>query len=330
MAVFVCRFVEGIGSGLIEPIAQVMAMRSANKESMTSAVGQTELGRMLAYTIGPIIGGALYQFAGFYLPYCICGALYIMLSVWGFALMRPYVHRDYATMTTMAGPTTKINKCTVLLKIPAIAAIYVASFLGVAQSGYWEPTLQLYLAEKPYSLSPTLFGVLNGSCYFGIGVVSLLFLVPLMEKWLGASTTIIGGFLLMSAGAVIMGLPTLSSHAVSRHLSLVIVGYCILGMGSICAIIVTPSLTKQILNAHGHDATSPALVSATATAYVFVNLLGWCIGAVVGSAITEAKGLEFTFLVSAMVCLVVAPVLMLFLLPCAAGELRNKKKQEKE
>ena len=175
-----------------------------------------------------------------------------------------------------------------------------------------------------------LFGVLNGTMFLVGGALTLLIFVPLLEKWLGAPMTIVSGFLLISLGATIMGLPTLSSHAISRHLPLFVVGYGLFGIGMAQAIIVAPSLTKRILEAHGHTATSPALVSATATVYVFANIGGWGIGALVGAIVTEAKGFEVTSLVSAMVCIIVAPVLTLFLLPCAVGDLRNKEKQEKD
>ena len=345
VTVFVCRFFLGFPHGLMEAMAQVMAMRSVDKESMTLAVGRTEVGRIAAYSIGPIIGGTLYQYGGFYLPCCFSGALYIGMCVWGCALVQPYVHRDYATTTTTPGSATKMeaeaaaasygccksnNGCTTLLKIPAIAAVFAASLLGIAQTGYFEATLQLYLAEAPYSLSPMLFGVLNGTMFLVAGVLAMLIFVPRLEKWLGAPMAIVSGFLLMSLGATIMGLPTLSSHAISRHLPLFVVGYGLLGIGMAQAIIVAPSLTKRILEAHGHTATSPALVSATATVYVFANIGGWGIGALVGAIVTEAKGFEVTSLVSAMVCIIVAPVLTLFLLPCAVGDLRNKEKQEKD
>ena len=77
VTVFVCRFFLGFPHGLMEATAQVMAMRSVDKESMTLAVGRTEVGRIAAYSIGPIIGGTLYQYGGFYLPCCFSGALYI-------------------------------------------------------------------------------------------------------------------------------------------------------------------------------------------------------------------------------------------------------------
>ena len=354
VTVFVCRLFIGISNGLIEAIAQVMAMRGVDKESMTSAVGRTELGRVAAYSIGPIMGGTLYQYGGFYLPCCFSGALFIGMCVWGCALVQPYVHRDYATTTTTLGSAAKMeaaaaagagagagaaasygccksnNGCTTLLKIPAIVAVYASSLLGVAQTGYFEATLQLYLAEAPYSLSPMLFGVLNGTMFLVAGALTLLIFVPLLEQWLGAPTTIVTGFLLISLGATIMGLPTLSLHTISRHLPLFVVGYGLFGIGMAQAIIVAPSLTKRILEAHGHTSTSPALVSATGTLYVFANTIGWGIGALVGSIITEAKGFEVTALVSAMVCIIVAPVLTLFLLPCAVGDLRNKEKQEKD
>ena len=345
VTVFVCRLFIGISNGLIEAIAQVMAMRGVDKESMTSAVGRTELGRVAVYSIGPIMGGTLYQYGGFYLPCCFSGALFIGMCVWGCALVQPYVHRDYATTTTTPGSAAKMeaeaaaasygccksnNGCTTLLKIPAIAAVYASSLLGIAQTGYFEATLQLYLAEAPYSLSPMLFGVLNGTIFLVGGALTLLIFVPLLEQWLGAPTTIVTGFLLISLGATIMGLPTLSSHAISRHLPLFVVGYGLLGIGMAQAIIVAPSLTKRILEAHGHTATSPALVSAIATLYVFANIGGWGVGALVGAIVTEAKGFEVTSLVSAMVCIIVAPVLTLFLLPCAVGDLRNKEKQEKD
>ena len=202
------------------------------------------------------------------------------------------------------------------------------TFLGIAQSGYFEATLQLYLAEAPYSLSPTLFGVLQCGVYLGAGMLALLVIVPFLEKWHGAPVTIVGGFLLTALGATLMGLPTLSSQAVPRHLLLFVTGYVVLGVGTACSMIVAPSLTMSILGAHAYEATTPALVGATATLYVFANCFGWGIGVVVGSTFTQAKGFEIAALMSAMVCLVVAPVLVLFLLPCCAGDFR--KKQEKE
>ena len=61
VTVFVCRVFVGTAGGLVEAVAQVMVIKATDKENATSAVGRTELGRVAAFSIGPIVGGALCQ-----------------------------------------------------------------------------------------------------------------------------------------------------------------------------------------------------------------------------------------------------------------------------
>ncbi len=249
-------------------------------EKMGYAMGAAALGGIA----GPLIGGVMYDLAGYRAPFYMVAALCAVIGVAAFFLRedRSHIQRS-AKFAAMVRPMLH-NRMLMLACL--IALVTTIGF------GMLEPTLPLHL-EDEFSMSTTGVGILFGilTAVFALGSP----LAGRLSDRAGRKTPIITGLL---GTALIMPLLPLAS-------SLFLLGLGMAGLGMFLALFDTPSL-PMITEALPRK---PGEGSNYGMAFGLFNIfwsLGYAIGPLMGGAIYGAASLFQAYLAFSLLMVVLA------------------------
>ncbi|XP_031549471.1 MFS-type transporter SLC18B1-like [Actinia tenebrosa] len=213
----------------------------------------------LAFTVGPVLGGALYTVGGFKLPFLAVGSLFMLLL---FLVCIGLPKKEWNTKQTPIRTLTKA------LSIPGVAMMALVQTILITDLSVLDPTLAPYI----YSIHPHLSAGVVGLIFLLNGAVVAL-LSPL-AGWIcdktGAneivltSGLVVGGISLLLIGPA----PFLTSFLPTKKLWLICLAVAING-GS-AALTIPPSVTVMSMYARGagmpEDLATNGVISGIVTA----------------------------------------------------------------
>jgi MFS family permease len=141
-ACLAARAVLGVASAGSEVAATTILISSAPPSLRAQSLGWAEAARGLGSMLGPPLGGLLFQYGGFPLPFFVVGAANALLTL-------PLLRLPKASPEEKEPP---VSICAILRLPPAIAGAAVVCGAMVAVS-FLEPTLQPFLAAAPFYIS---------------------------------------------------------------------------------------------------------------------------------------------------------------------------------
>ncbi|XP_028406119.1 MFS-type transporter SLC18B1-like isoform X2 [Dendronephthya gigantea] len=150
---FVIRVFDGVG-GAWAMTAAVAYLAQCFPDNVGSVMGSLELFSGLGLTLGPLIGGVLYEYGGFGTPFFVLAGL-ILLTLPVCICILPKVHD--------AGESEEGSTDATLwkfLKIPAFDIIVMTIVTGGMAIGIIEPTLAPHLKDEFNITSSTKIGLL--------------------------------------------------------------------------------------------------------------------------------------------------------------------------
>ncbi|XP_077987629.1 MFS-type transporter SLC18B1-like [Glandiceps talaboti] len=153
---FTARIVEALGCSACITASYVIIVNEF-PEGVATALGTVELFNGLGFIIGPPLGGALYDAAGYMLPFLVLGGIMVIFCILNYFLL-PIQEKDDSKIET--------GSLLELLKIPAILITAMATCMGAVALSYMNPTLSVHL--EPFHFSRTvvgLFFLLVAACY---------------------------------------------------------------------------------------------------------------------------------------------------------------------
>ncbi|XP_070538711.1 MFS-type transporter SLC18B1-like [Ptychodera flava] len=153
---FISRIIEALGCSACITASYVIIVNEF-PTGVATASGTVELFNGLGFIIGPPLGGALYDAAGYMLPFMVLGGIMLIFTVVNYFLL-PIQEKDDSKIET--------GSLLELLKIPAILITAMATCMGAVALSYMNPTLSLHLAPFNFSLTVVgLFFLLVAVCY---------------------------------------------------------------------------------------------------------------------------------------------------------------------
>jgi MFS family permease len=247
--------------------------------AMGAALSATATGTLL----GPVVGGALYEWGGYRLPFLAAAIIVIANLVLVFRLSEPI------------RPTPRKRQALFALAFhPELRGVLTAVVVGSTLLSLLEPTLpgdlRLRLESGPASVG-LLFGV--GTIAFGAAapVVGLL-----SNRW-GRRTTMGVGVLAAAPTLVLVALPT----------SWIVQALLMIPFGAACSLLLTPTLPELADNA---DRVGEAAYGNTYALFNLAYGAGMIIGPVVGGGLAERIGLPAALSSFAGAALFLVPVVL--------------------
>ncbi|KAK6033514.1 transporter, major facilitator family protein [Ostertagia ostertagi] len=115
-------------------------------------VGVMETFAGLGYTAGPVVGGILYEFGGFQVPFLVLGAILMVATALGWWLIENYKDDDVPGSKGMVA----------MLRIPVIWIMVYAVVVCAISLSFLDPTLSAHL--QSFHLSPAMIGLMFLLC----------------------------------------------------------------------------------------------------------------------------------------------------------------------
>lgn len=185
----------------------------------------------LAQLLGPVVGGAIYQAGGFYLPFVTMGAMQGMMGFISFLLL-PEI-RPFGNDTTDARRSSAAKKVTItnMLKIPTIWISFVTFIVATVCNGFLSINLEpkvlrwLELSQLQVGL---LFGIKDGANSISSPVWGYL-----CDKSRKKSVKpyIIFSAILVAASFFLMGGGSFAGFDFKPSVSLLLFALCLNGVG---------------------------------------------------------------------------------------------------
>ncbi len=262
-ALFVARLIQGAADGVTWVVGLALVADLYNPTERGRVMGIVMACTSLGLTIGPSIGGWLYEVGGITLPFMVV-AMAAAANGAVFAVLR------LPAPSTAARPSS----LRAVLGVPAIIVCVVAAVAGSATLTMLEPVLPLFF-EARFGFGPAHVGLL-----FGIASLASTVLHPiygwLSDTYGGRSMTAIG--LLLSA----CFLPLMSMVWDGRSSAVVM-----LVLWAALSLVVTPSLAyiAEAATAAGHES-----FGVVYGAYNVAWAVGMLIGPALGGFLLESVG----------------------------------------
>ncbi|XP_073987697.1 MFS-type transporter SLC18B1-like [Rhodnius prolixus] len=214
---FLIRALEAIGASAYSTASFIFVVEIF-PENISAVLGILETAMGLGMSAGPAIGGLLYSFGGFGLPFYSLGAMMIFLipTTWN---MLPSI--------SGAAKGTEHASFAKLFKIPSVFIIGAIIVVASNTWSYLDPTLEPHLSR------------LNLTSYH-VGLIFLLFAAlygifsPIWgwvaDKELNHWIMMITGLVLSSVGLLMLGPTPLLKSSIGSALWMDILGLCIIGI----------------------------------------------------------------------------------------------------
>ncbi|XP_071946000.1 MFS-type transporter SLC18B1-like [Antedon mediterranea] len=274
------RSIEAIGTTAF--LTALMAL-VPNKfpDSVGQTMGNIEIFAGIGLTIGPFLGGVLYQLGGFMLPFVAIGGFSMILSLCLFFILPADNHLS----------EQKTGSFIHLMSIPGTWVVVFSLFIGAAALTFMEPTLSTELQQ--YNLTPTQVGLVF--LLMGLGyTISAPIVGWIADKRQNTRTLLSFGYILAGISYLIAG-PWPVLHLPNK-LYLITIGVVLMYVALGCAI--TPTY-QDLLSTVVHNGMPDVISTHSVVSGMFNSAfsLGSFFGPTMGGLLVD----KFNFAVSSSI-----------------------------
>lgn len=292
-------------SGLGTVMMAISATTMVNKEfpnDMGAVFGGIEISVGLGQVLGPLIGGAMYQYEGFTVPFLVFGSFILCVAVMAGVLLPGHYEKNVSLEKSKEVSLIRI------LKLPSMT-IYILALVSVCiGNGFFNVTYEIHL--QPLDLSPFIVSVmfaLNSAMF----CTSSWFSGLISDNWLSPMTVSLGGAILSLVSFLLLGpAPFLP---IPYNLPLAVIANILFGIGNGTQVVATFSGMSR-------DAVAGGLPDTLAMHGYICGLwnccfsLGGFMGFTLGGALLEALGYEWaSVLLFGMECFIVSAICLFYL-----------------
>jgi MFS family permease len=232
------RFIGGIGQGFIAVSSYAMAA-VRYKENLQEKVGLLEAGNGVGFLVGPVVGGIIYEYTHFAVPFIVFGIAIIILTIF----LRNQLDEDLDTIPLVKEDGLKVGfRYLMRNKRVFFAALWQFFTLSVLTFG--QPIFGQRL-EKDYGFSFATIGL----C-FALPTLAYALTGPLLLKRITKHfeyrTTIMMGFWILVVSGIFIG-PSKVFQLPGTSPVLMLIGLYLLGTGVAWTIIpIIPEMMQSI------------------------------------------------------------------------------------
>uniref|UniRef100_A0A0N4ZAN8 MFS domain-containing protein n=1 Tax=Parastrongyloides trichosuri TaxID=131310 RepID=A0A0N4ZAN8_PARTI len=294
----ILRTLQSMGYAMVFTSYYAIAAKDFPK-LMSTIIGLTQTGAGMGCTIGPVVGGYLYQYLGYSSPFLILGSFAAITTVVAFFSFSSHSNDEIKEASDKVINKTERHLTLIeIIKIKDIwCIIYTLLIVGIVFS-FHDSTLAI--GCRPFHLTSGEVGLL----FLGLGGMYSLF-SPICGHIIDKYTHIndylfISGYVLTTCSFIFMGpLPFFSYEP-----SVPLYAICLSMAGLACSILYIPAFKQCmdiVVKEHGFaDSTQTSAVISGL--YFSAFFLGACLGPLVGSAMVEYFGYSESISIIAGFC----------------------------
>ena len=148
------RSVTALGESALNTSVYPLARRRSGKGTQSTVMSMLETMIGCGTTIGPFVGGILFEYGGFFLPFATCGSLLLVSGCLAYYVLDPKEEEIAAAKELAESEGTMVRGSYMrLLSNPLMmVACIVTIFTGMSTQWY-QPSLEPYVREQ-FGLSP--------------------------------------------------------------------------------------------------------------------------------------------------------------------------------
>lgn len=224
------RAVQGLGSAMAMLAASIRPFIADDQPDLGRRVGNQQTIFQLGTAVGPVIGGALGQFAGLHSPFWVTSALALCAIPCGLLAHRRGLSASSVTRPPQADP--QLGRGRMLLAIPGVTvvALVIVTIANGSRSGYRTTFFPIW-GHDVLGLPETVIGIALAVGAFGF--LSAAIIGPLIDRVGPLPLLVAGGLLLAGSSALVLVLPAVWTGFVSMVLSTVGASSAIIGASTI-------------------------------------------------------------------------------------------------
>jgi MFS family permease len=265
---------------------------------IATIVGIMETFAGLGYTAGPVIGGVLYEWGGFKLPFFALGVTLIVATVVSYYLVDEVEDEESDDAMGMVS----------MLRIPVIWLMVFAVVICAISLSFFDPTLADELA--PFNLSTTGVGLMFLLCG-GIYTLTAPLWGCLLDRWNCCNLLMFFGSAATVVSMLLIG-PSPLLFNFEKNLLLMGISLAILGVSAGALYIPTFQNCLDAVKDNGYD-DSFQTYGCVSGVFQSAFALGAFLGPTIGSVSVQKIGFAWTTSIIAAVNLVFIFTLVVFL-----------------
>ncbi|XGW34919.1 hypothetical protein V3C99_018738 [Haemonchus contortus] len=263
-------------------------------------VGVMETFAGLGYTAGPVIGGILYEFGGFQVPFLVLGAILIVATALGWWLIENYKDDDVGGSKGMVA----------MLRIPVIWIMVYAVVVCAISLSFLDPTLSAHL--ESFKLSPTMIGLMFLLCG-GIYTISAPVWGLLIDRYQCTISVMVFGSAVTVLSMLLIGPSPLLPF--SKDLIVIGISLAVLGVAAGALYIPTFQSCLDAVKEHGYD-DSFRTYGCVSGVFQSAFALGGFMGPTVGGFAVEKIGFAWTTTIIGAIHVMFLLTVFAFYSPC--------------
>lgn len=328
------RSMTAVGESAMSTAVYPLAMRCApSSQSTVLAVMETMFGA--GTTIGPFVGGFLFEVGGFLAPFSICGGLLLVCGVIAyFVLSRDATEEEAGEEVSadgsnndveMSGEVTTLTPVTYrsLLGTSQMMVAAIATFLTGVSTQWYQPSLEPYV-RNTFGLSSfqaSLLFIIDGAVYSVCAPLT----GKLLDRGVDGMTLLgAGSFIISLAYLVLAPVPPL---AMEPSLEQIAIGAGIHGLGMAINFISTLTLMTQVAESISPGMAREQVHGMATSVWITAESLGGLVGSAGGGASFDHLGWRWSSLVVAgLQALAVMMVVSMVSISLVSG-CRNRRKK---
>jgi MFS family permease len=289
------RILQGLGAALEETAAYAI-IADIDSENVSFFLGITEISTGLGYMVGPPVGGLLFSFGGFAMPFLLHGTALLPAAALIYLRVPSDAHR--AGKEDADARDIPMSK---LVASPQVMVIAIASMLANSDYAFLEPTLGDHSTYHNLASSPRTVGML-----FSVASVVYTLSCPLIgmlanRSRFGPRPIIVSGMLAQLLGFLLIGpSPLLRPLGVGESLGMgqMVLALVLFGLGE--SMSMTPVMDDMM---HSCGESADAAVNSLSSLMAASFSLGQMVGPIVGAGLTTRIGFPWACTLMALVLL---------------------------
>uniref|UniRef100_A0A0N5BDL9 MFS domain-containing protein n=1 Tax=Strongyloides papillosus TaxID=174720 RepID=A0A0N5BDL9_STREA len=311
IATFCLRILQSMGNAMSFTTTYAIAAKDF-PNLMSTVLGSVETGAGLGFTVGPFIGGYLYQYVSFASSFLILGIVAAISSVIAFFSITSNGD-DWKLKSSDNDNKRNQNHLTwiKLVKIKDIWCVLLPVVIVGVISSFHDSTLAV--GCKQFNLDPSKIGTMF--LYFGgLYAVSAPIIGFIIDKYAITNILFISGYVLSIIAFLCMGPAPFLNYKASVTLFII----CLIAMGFSCSMLFVPAFKKSmdIIIKENNYADSLETSSIVSAAFSSSFSLGAFLGPFVGSALVENLGYPNAVSIIALICFIALIIfIVVYLLP---------------
>lgn len=277
------RSVTALGESAMNTAVYPLARKRCAKESQSSTMSMLETMIGFGTTIGPFIGGLLFEYGGFCLPFATCGMLLLVCGGLAYFVLDPMEEKEAAEDEQEDGPVVK-GSFRILLNSPVMLLACLVTLVTGMSTQWYQPSLEPYVRSQ-FGMTPfqaSLLFIIDGGIYAIITPI----IGKLLDRGLDCKVVLVFGSGLICFGYLLLA--PAPPFLFAPSLVQIGLGAGIHGVGMAMNFIGTLTLMTQQSEKKGSN--SEQIQGMVTSIWITCESLGGFIGAAAGGAAYDKLG----------------------------------------